>query len=106
VTDDLAGRPIRCGNDPRVKLADGDQQAVDDFKAFLKAKRQWPRVFRLIQPVEGCCFHGVEFPSGRVVLDHAEYGLVSAAVSMEQLLAAPDMQGAIIERPEETHHGL
>jgi hypothetical protein len=96
---------IRCGNDPRAQLTDGDRKAFEDFQAFLRAKQQWPRSFRLIQP-EGRCLHGVEFPSGRVVLDHAEDGLVCAAVSMEQLLAAPDMQGAIVERPEETQHGL
>jgi hypothetical protein len=25
----------RCGNNPNVRLTDGDRQAVDDFKAYL-----------------------------------------------------------------------
>lgn len=96
-----ASRPARCGNDPRGELTDGDQQAVEDAQAFLRARQQWPRVFRLIQPTQVRCFHGVEYPSGRVVLDHPEEGLILAAVSMEQLLSGPDMQDAIIERPED-----
>lgn len=65
------------------------------------ARQQWPRPFRLTQP-EGRCLYGVEFPSGRVALDHTEEGLAYAAVSLEELLRAPDMAGAIVERPEET----
>lgn len=30
----------RCGNNPRVRLTPGDRQAVDDFKAYLKARRE------------------------------------------------------------------
>lgn len=54
------------------------------------------------RPARGVCYHGVEFPSGRVVLDHWEIGLVNAAASLDHLLDAPDMRGATIERPEET----
>ncbi|MCX4605440.1 DUF4031 domain-containing protein [Streptomyces anulatus] len=28
----------RCGNNPNVRLAPGDQQAVDEFKAYLKQR--------------------------------------------------------------------
>lgn len=38
MTDTNAGRRMRCGNDPRVPLAPGDREAVDDFKAWLHAK--------------------------------------------------------------------
>lgn len=30
----------RCGNNPNVKLSEGDRQAVDDFKAYLAARGQ------------------------------------------------------------------
>lgn len=33
-----APRRMVCGNDPTVQLSAGDREAVDDFKAWLKAK--------------------------------------------------------------------
>lgn len=60
-----------------------------------------------ITTAEGELYHGVEFPTtGLVVLASPEQGLVSAHASIETLLAFPDMQGATVERPEETRHGL
>lgn len=30
----------RCGNNPNVRLSAGDQQAVDEFKAYLRQRKQ------------------------------------------------------------------
>lgn len=67
------------------------------------AGQLWARPFN-VTTVRGEVYHGVEFPSGRVVLDHQVDGLVAAAVSLDVLLAAPDMNGAVVERPEERSH--
>ncbi|MER5903074.1 hypothetical protein ABT150_23695 [Streptomyces mirabilis] len=29
----------RCGNNPNVRLSEGDQKAVDEFKSYLKRRR-------------------------------------------------------------------
>jgi hypothetical protein len=31
---------IRCGNNPRVQLTDGDREAVEEFKAYLAALKE------------------------------------------------------------------
>jgi hypothetical protein len=61
---------------------------------------EWARTFNLTTAGNDL-YHGVEFPSGRVVLDRPESGLACAAVSLDELLATPDMQGATVERPGE-----
>jgi hypothetical protein len=79
--DPVSARAARCGNDPRGEFA---------------------RPFN-VTTAEGEVYHGVEFPvTGLVVLASPEQGLVAAHASVETLLAYPDMQDAIIERPEET----
>lgn len=32
----------RCGNNPNVKLTPGDQKAVDEFKAYLRQRKEAP----------------------------------------------------------------
>lgn len=71
----------------------------------LAAERRWARPFNLTT-VEGICYHGVEFPPTGIVVLANEQGLMSAHASLDQLLAAPDMADAIVERPEEARHGV
>lgn len=40
VEDEASEVGPRCGNNPNVKLSEGDQRAVDEFKAYLAARRQ------------------------------------------------------------------
>lgn len=61
---------------------------------------EWGCPFNVITET-GDLYHGVEFPSGRVVLDHPDTGLACAAISIEDLLAMADMRGATVERPGE-----
>jgi hypothetical protein len=37
-TDEQTVGP-RCGNNPNFRLSPGDQQAVDEFRAYLKRRR-------------------------------------------------------------------
>lgn len=56
-----------------------------------------------VTTTDGELYHCVEFPTtGLVVLASPVEGLVSAHASVEVLLAFPDMQGATVQRPEET----
>lgn len=48
------------------------------------ADARWSRPFRVVFP-DGYVLHGVEFPSGRVVLDDLVSGLVEAATAIEHL---------------------
>lgn len=68
------------------------------------ADQEFARPFNLTT-TEGDHYHGVEFPPTGIVVLANQQGLVSAHASLDQLLAAPDMNGAIVERPEEGHHG-
>ncbi|MGW7617359.1 DUF4031 domain-containing protein [Streptomyces antimycoticus] len=38
--DEAAEVGPRCGNNPNVKLSEGDRRAVDNFKAYLAARRR------------------------------------------------------------------
>jgi hypothetical protein len=59
--------------------------------------QEFGRPFNLTT-AEGSRFHGVEFPSGHVVLAN-EGGLVTAYMSLAVMLNFPDMADATIERP-------
>ncbi|QDN57362.1 hypothetical protein [Streptomyces sp. S1D4-20] len=37
--DEAASVGPRCGNNPNVRLSPGDQQAVDEFKAYLARRK-------------------------------------------------------------------
>lgn len=56
------------------------------------------RGFRL-HAANGDTYDGAEFPSGRVVIDHADYGLMDVATSLDALLEV--FPGARVERPED-----
>lgn len=56
---------------------------------------QWARPFRVFYPTGGTetdVVHGVQFPSGRCVLDHESRGLYYAAVSFDALDLGDDAE--------------
>lgn len=61
--------------------------------AAIEADQQRARVFRVVYP-DGYTLHGVQFPSGRCILDDTLTGLVEAATAIEHL-KLPGKYGAI-----------
>jgi len=55
----------------------------------------YARGFRLVTP-DGDFYDGAQYPSGRVVLDHPERGLVAAAVSVDALLERAGLTGSSV----------
>lgn len=68
------------------------------------ADQEFARPFNLTT-TEGVQYHGAEFPPTGIVVLANEQGLVSAHASLDHLLAALDMAGAVVERPEEAGRG-
>lgn len=56
---------IGCGNDPRTKLADGDREAVAEFKAYLAEKRD-------VQPKVVCICGSMRFQADMAEAAHVE----------------------------------
>lgn len=63
----------------------------------------WARAFNIVYP-DGRTFHGARFPSGRVVVDEADVGLLAAAVDIAQLPMLDDSSAQVVwgPDPEET----
>lgn len=62
------------------------------------ADQQRARVFRVVYP-DGYVLHGVQFPSGRCILDDTLTGLVEAATAIEHL-KLPGKYGVIEWEPD------
>lgn len=74
------GQATDKANTPATEAADATDQ-------------QRARVFRVVYP-DGYVLHGVQFPSGRCILDDTHSGLVEAATAIEYL-KLPGKYGAI-----------
>lgn len=58
-------RRIRCGNDPRIQLTDGDRVEVEKFTAYLKEKQA-------VQPTVVCICGSMRFQAEMAEAAHAE----------------------------------
>lgn len=80
-----------CGGDLRIAWQEGGGHSPD-----CRETKQWSKAFRILLPT-GFTLDGIQFPSGRCVVDDPEGGLVYAAVSVEELQPVKDNQNVVIE---------
>lgn len=62
-----------------------------------ETEQQRARVFRIVWPDGYDGMHGVQFPSGRVVIDDTTSGLIEAATSIDELMVLKNRPLARIE---------
>lgn len=70
---------------------------MTDPTGGLGTRPEFARSFRLRLPDEPDTLHGVQFPSGRCVLDHPSRGIWYASTTFEHMTEAIDLSAAEIE---------
>lgn len=79
-----------CAGDLRIAWQEGGGHSPD-----CEDREKWSKSFRIVLP-DYTVLDGIQFPSGRCVVDHPERGLMYAAVSVEELPPVKDNPDVVI----------